>query len=54
MSESSPQPPSLPADVPPPLRAAVAAALDWLRELDREAGSGAGGTVSPPRDRPDA
>jgi phytoene/squalene synthetase len=31
--------PSLPADVPPPLRAAIAAALAWLRELDREAES---------------
>jgi hypothetical protein len=39
----------LPADVPPPLRAAVAAALAWLRELDREAGAGVDG--SPPRDR---
>ncbi len=29
--------PALPADTPPALRAAVAAALAWLRELDREA-----------------
>jgi hypothetical protein len=49
MSEA--QQPSLPADVPPPLRAAVAAALEWLRELDREAASGPGGSVPPPRDR---
>jgi hypothetical protein len=34
MSEASQ--PSLPADVPPALRAAVSAALDWLRELDQE------------------
>lgn len=43
MSEKAPQPqpqPSLPADVPPALRAAVAAALDWLRELDREVADG--------------
>ena len=35
--ELQPAQPSLPADVPPALRAAVAAALEWLRELDREA-----------------
>jgi hypothetical protein len=29
--------PTLPADVPPALRAAVSAALEWLRELDTEA-----------------
>jgi hypothetical protein len=29
--------PALPADVPPALRAAVAAALTWLRELDEAA-----------------
>jgi hypothetical protein len=28
---------SLPANVPPPLRAAVAAALGWVQQLDREA-----------------
>jgi hypothetical protein len=36
MSEEPAQP-ALPADVPPALRAAVATALAWLRELDREA-----------------
>ena len=37
MSEmGAPQEPSLPADVPPALRVAVSAALDWLRELDQE------------------
>ncbi|HEX7292519.1 MAG TPA: hypothetical protein VF250_15475 [Conexibacter sp.] len=29
--------PQLPSNVPPALRAAVAAAIEWLRELDREA-----------------
>jgi hypothetical protein len=33
----SDQPQPLPADVPPALRAAVSAALEWLRELDQEA-----------------
>lgn len=33
--------PPLPADVPPALRAAVAAALAWLRELDAAAGEAA-------------
>lgn len=37
--------PQLPANVPPALRAAVAAALAWLRELDGEAA----GKVRPPR-----
>jgi hypothetical protein len=36
MSRELSQQPSLPADVPPALRAAVSAALDWLRELDQE------------------
>jgi hypothetical protein len=36
--EERPEAP-LPADVPPALRAAVAAALGWLRELEREAES---------------
>jgi hypothetical protein len=43
--------PALPADLPPPLRAAVAAALAWVEQLDREAESVVGGVVSPPRDR---
>lgn len=41
----------LPPDVPPPLRAAVAAALAWAKQLDREAESGVDGPGSPPRDR---
>jgi len=32
----------LPPDTPPALRAAVAAALAWLRELDAEAAEGRG------------
>ena len=38
----------LPAGVPPALRAAVAAALAWLRELDEEAAEQTG-TVRRPR-----
>jgi hypothetical protein len=41
---------SLPPDVPPALRLAVSAALDWLRELDQEAGAAdEGQDVTPPR-----
>lgn len=40
MAERPDQPAQLPATVPPALRAAVEAALAWLRELDREAGAG--------------
>ncbi|HKG38796.1 MAG TPA: hypothetical protein VKB25_07390 [Conexibacter sp.] len=37
MSDAGALQPALPADVPPALRAAVSAALDWLRDLDQEA-----------------
>ncbi|HXE44776.1 MAG TPA: hypothetical protein VN635_06235 [Conexibacter sp.] len=40
---------SLPPDIPPALRAAVAAALAWLRELEREAGAGEAPPVTRPR-----
>ena len=40
---------SLPANVPPPLRAAVAAALAWVQQLDREAGGAAGAELRRPR-----
>jgi len=42
-------PQALPPNVPPALRAAVEAALAWLRELDREAGEGRAPSVRRPR-----
>lgn len=39
---------ALPADVPPALRAAVEAAIAWLRALDEAAESGESGAGEPP------